>query len=97
MISPFTGFRIQGWQGVDGVVTTTGVVGDVSIPLGTSTVANATSSLNLVGNLDSSSTVDGDGTTAFSGTLYAGGAVADATTLLTALEDDLLGTNSLDL
>ena len=97
LISPFTGFRIQGWQGVDGVVTTTGVVGDVSIPLGTSTVANATSSLNLVGNLDSSSTVDGDGTTAFSGTLYAGGAVADATTLLTALEDDLLGTNSLDL
>ncbi len=97
LVSPFTGFRIQGWQGVDGVITTTGTIGDIQIPLGSSTVANATSSVTLVGNLDSSSTTDGVGTTAFSGTMYAAGAVADSSTLLTALEDDLLGTNSLNL
>ncbi len=96
LISPFTGYRVQGWQAdSDGTINTSAEVGDITIPLGSSTVAEATTSLTLVGNLNSSGTTDGTGTTAFSGTFYSGGSVATSSSLLTSLTDSS-GT-SLDL
>lgn len=97
LISPFTGYRVQGWQADDsGNVNVNAQTSDITIPLGSSTVANATSELKLVGNLNSSSTTDGAGTTAFSGNIYAGAATnATSASLLTALTD--VAGNSLNL
>ncbi|MBU1864633.1 MAG: flagellar hook-basal body complex protein [Candidatus Omnitrophica bacterium] len=95
-ISPFNGYNVQGWQAVDGVITSTGVTGDITVPLGTDTVSNATSTVTLVGNLDSTSTVDGVGTTAVSGSINDdgnGGAAAVGATLLVDLENGV-GTNA---
>jgi len=89
LISPFTGYRVQGWQAEDdGTLNVNAATTDVTIPLGTSTIAEASTTMTLVGNLNSSSTTDGESTTAFSGSIYAGAAVdAVAGTLLTALTD----------
>lgn len=90
LISPTTGYRVQGWQAENGAINTAGPVGDLVIPLGSDTLANETSYITLEGNLNSSSTVDGRGTTAFSATFYNGTthAAADSSTLLTNLEYD---------
>lgn len=87
LISPFTGYRVQGWQAdANGNISTNAEVGDITIPLGSETVANATSEMTLVGNLNSSSTADAVGTTAFSGTFYSAAATeATSATALTAL------------
>jgi flagellar hook protein FlgE len=97
LISPFSGYRVQGWEADDnGNINVNSQTSDITIPLGSSTVANATSTLNLVGNLDSSGTTDGVGTTAFSGNIYAGAATnATSASLLTALTD--VAGNSLNL
>lgn len=96
LIAPFTGYRIQGWQGDNGVINNSTTVGDITIPLGTETIANETSTVELVGNLNSSSTTDGLGTKTVSGTLYSAAATpAVAGTALTALTD--VGGNALNL
>jgi len=50
-----TGEKVQGWSAVNGVVTPSGPIGDLSVPLGASVPAAATSTMSLDVNLDSQS------------------------------------------
>ncbi|RJP14978.1 MAG: flagellar hook protein FlgE [Candidatus Abyssobacteria bacterium SURF_5] len=93
LVDPATGLRVQGYQAVDGVVNSTGAVGDIVVPIGMS-IAQETSVAQFSGNFDAS------GDIATTGTVTDGPALLDATTglpatgttLLTDLED-ALGTN----
>jgi flagellar hook protein FlgE len=58
LVNSGTGLRIQGWQGVNGVVNNTGPLGSIQIPV-TATRAQATANAAIGGNLNASS-VTGD-------------------------------------
>lgn len=48
------GYKVQGWNAVDGVVTTTNPVEDIDIPVGEASSARATTEAGYSGNLDAS-------------------------------------------
>ena len=52
MVNVSTGFRLQGWQAVNGVVDTNQPIGDIQIDTG-GTIARATTNASFAGNLDS--------------------------------------------
>ncbi|RJP73386.1 MAG: flagellar hook-basal body complex protein [Candidatus Abyssobacteria bacterium SURF_17] len=83
LVDPSTGLRVQGWQAVDGVVTPTGSVGDIVIPVGISIVRETSNAL-LSGNLDAS------GAIATTGTVTDGPATNDTSTGLAATAATLL-------
>ncbi|MFC1809340.1 flagellar hook protein FlgE [Candidatus Omnitrophota bacterium] len=90
LVNPANGYKVQGWTAdSDGMVSTLGAVGDITIPFGSSTVAAATSEVDLVGNLDSSGD-DGESSIAVSGVMYEDNTQtvrASATSALTGLYD----------
>ena len=53
LVDPATGLRVQGYQAVDGVILSTGSVGDIRIPIGMS-IVRATSQAFFSGNFDAS-------------------------------------------
>ena len=48
------GDAVQGWTGVNGVVNTNGLTGDITVPQGATVPAAATTSMNVAMNLNSS-------------------------------------------
>ncbi len=86
LINPANGYRVQGWQAVNGTVDTSGPVGDIVIPIGSRMVAQATSNVYLVGNLNADAAVGTQGSISRSDYYLAG--QADSNTLLTGLFDD---------
>ncbi|HBS59467.1 MAG TPA: flagellar hook-basal body protein [Firmicutes bacterium] len=56
-IVPGTGLKVQGWMGVNGVVNTTGPVGDIRIPVGISMPATATTTVDFTKNLNAGAAV----------------------------------------
>jgi flagellar hook protein FlgE len=54
-----TGENVQGWSAVKGVVNPTGPIGNLSVPLGTSVPASATTTMSLGVNLDSQAASSG--------------------------------------
>ncbi len=59
LVHTATGLFVQGFPAVDGVVDTQAPVGNISVPLGGSSIVQATSSTTLTGNLTASAT-EGD-------------------------------------
>jgi len=55
LMDPATGFRVQGYSAIDGVVDTTGGIGNIEIQVGGAALARATSGVTFVGNLDARS------------------------------------------
>lgn len=51
-----TGERVQGWSAVNGVITPNGILGDLTIPVGTLRPAKPTASFSLDGNLNAGAT-----------------------------------------
>lgn len=87
LVDPATGLRVQGYQAVDGVVTPTGAVGDIVIPIGLSLVQE-TSNAILTGNFDASGAIATTGTVTDGPAVDGPGAVpAVAGTLLTGLQN----------
>lgn len=78
LVDPATGLRVQGWTAVNGVVTPTGSVGDVVIPLGTSIVQETSNAL-FTGNFD------GSGAFSTTGTVTDSAGLIDTTTGLAAI------------
>jgi flagellar hook protein FlgE len=88
LVSPASGFRVQGWMANNNVIDTTAPVENVVIPIGASLVAKATTGVNMIGNFNAAGDVATSGTEAHSGTLYSAAATtAVAGTLLTSLTD----------
>lgn len=52
-----SGQLVQGWSAVNGVVNTNGAIGNLTMPVGTTIPATATTTMNLGMNLDSSGVV----------------------------------------
>lgn len=57
LVSPGTGLKVQGFNATNGVISLTGGLQDLVIPLGESTVAGQTASANFAGNLNARSQV----------------------------------------
>ena len=55
------GDAVQGWSATNGVVNANGAVGDISVPLGATVPATATTSMSLALNLDAESPTTGAG------------------------------------
>jgi len=49
-----TGQNVQGWNAVNGVVNPNGAVSDLTVPIGATVPATATTTMNLALNLDAS-------------------------------------------
>lgn len=88
LVDPATGLRVQGWQAVNGVVNSTGAVGDIVIPLGTSIVQETSNAL-FSGNFDASGAIATTGTVTDSAGLIDGLTALPATagTALTDLQN----------
>jgi len=56
-VMPGNGMKVQGWTGVDGVVSTTGAIGDIQIQSGKSMPAKATEKVTYAYNLRADSPV----------------------------------------
>ncbi len=95
LINPANGFRVQGWQAVNGTVDTSSPVGDLIIPIGSRMVAQATSNVYLVGNLNADAEIGTQGSISRSDYYLAGEAKDD--TLLVSLFDDQATAQSLQL
>ena len=52
LTDPATGFRVQGYGSVDGVVDTTGGIGNIEVQVGGAALARATETVTFAGNLD---------------------------------------------
>jgi flagellar hook protein FlgE len=52
-----TGQYVQGWTATNGAVDTNGAIGNITIPTGTVSGAKATTTMDVVANLDSAATV----------------------------------------
>lgn len=63
-----TGERVQGWVGTNGVVSTTGAIGDITIPVGTLRPATATDNISFDLNLNAAGTA-GPPATTFAGSI----------------------------
>jgi flagellar hook protein FlgE len=77
LVDPATGLRVQGYTAQNGVVTATGAVGDIVIPLGTS-IVQETANAFFAGNFDAS------GALALNGAVLDSAGLIDNTTLLAA-------------
>ncbi len=95
LINPSNGYRVQGWQAVNGAVDTSAPVGDITIPIGSRMVAQATSNVYLVGNLNADAEIGTRGSISRSDYYLAG--VAQASTYLISLFDDSSTANPLNL
>lgn len=86
LVDPATGLRVQGWTAVNGVVTPTGAVGDIVVPLGMSIVQETSNAL-FSGNFNASGDIAGlMGTVLLGPALTVGGAAADEFSNLIALD-----------
>jgi flagellar hook protein FlgE len=85
LVDPATGLRVQGWQAVNGVVTPTGSVGDIIIPLGLSIVQETSNAL-FSGNFDGAGVTATTGNVLLGPALTVGGGAAGAGSLLVALD-----------
>jgi len=98
LVNPANGYKVQGWMtDDDGVVSALGEVGDITIPFGSSMIAEPTTEISLVGNLDSSGD-NGLSAISASGIMYEDNTQtvrATGSTLLTDLYD--ASGNSLNL
>jgi flagellar hook protein FlgE len=54
-----TGEAVQGWNAVDGVVNSNGATSSLTLPLGTTVPATATTSMSVTANLDSTTATNG--------------------------------------
>ena len=88
LVDPATGLRVQGWTAINGVVSSTGAVGDIIIPLGTSIVQETSNAL-FSGNFNASGAIATTGTITDSAGLVDGltALAATAGTALTDLEN----------
>jgi flagellar hook protein FlgE len=77
LVDPSTGLRVQGYQAVNGVVTPTGAVGDIVVPIGMS-IARETANALFSGNFDAS------GIIGVTGSILNGPALLDSATGLAA-------------
>jgi flagellar hook protein FlgE len=57
LVDPGTGFRVQGYTAVDGVIDTAQPVGDILIPVGGAGRTRVTAVATLMGNLDSEAAI----------------------------------------
>jgi len=86
LVDPATGLRVQGWTAVNGVVTPTGAVGDIVVPLGMSIVQETSNAL-FSGNFNASGDIAGlMGTVLLGPVLTVGGVAADEFSNLIALD-----------
>ncbi|MBR2518467.1 MAG: flagellar hook protein FlgE [Selenomonadaceae bacterium] len=53
-VLPGSGFKVQGWNGVDGVITTNALTEDINVRAGKTMPANATKNIDYNGNLNAS-------------------------------------------
>ena len=53
-VLPGSGLKVQGWNGVDGVITTNALTTDINVRAGKTMPANATTSIDYSGNLNAS-------------------------------------------
>jgi len=60
LMDPATGYRVQGYSAVDGVVDTSAGIGNISIQIGGAALAKATESITFAGNLDARTTATDD-------------------------------------
>lgn len=86
LVDPATGLRVQGYEAVDGVVRSTGAVGDIVIPIGMS-IAQETSNTLFSGNFNASGDIATTGTVTDGPALMDGGVPATGASLLTSLTD----------
>ena len=77
-VLPGSGLRVQGWNAVDGVISTNGLAEDIVVPVGRGMEATETTTINYSGNLNSSSPT----ITRISYTTALGGNVNDVATML---------------
>lgn len=54
-VMPGNGLRVQGWNGVDGVINTNGTATDIVVPVGNTMEATATTTIDYSGNLNKES------------------------------------------
>ncbi len=52
LVSPSSGYKVQGWTATSGTINTDAPIGDIAIPFGSTMAANPTGELGLSGNLD---------------------------------------------
>lgn len=83
LVDPATGLRVQGWEAINGIVTPTGSVGDITIPMGMSIVQETSNAL-FSGNFDAS------GDIATTGTVTDSAGLLDSITALAATAGTLL-------
>lgn len=57
LVDPATGLRVQGFTAQNGVISPDATLGDIIIPVGGTSVVQATSTMSLQGNLDSNAAV----------------------------------------
>lgn len=57
LVEPANGLLVQGWAAVNGVVDTSQPIGNINIPIAAEMTAQATTSAELIGNLDSTQAV----------------------------------------
>jgi flagellar hook protein FlgE len=57
LVSPSNGLRVMGWNGVNGVVDTSGITQPIRIPLGEGVIGQVTTGVNLKGNVNRDATV----------------------------------------
>lgn len=53
-VLPGSGFKVQGWNAVDGVISTNALTEDINVRAGKTMPANATSNIDYTGNLNAS-------------------------------------------
>lgn len=86
LVSPATGFKVQGWNAnASFVIATGGATTTVLAPVGTMAIANQTTSATMVGNLSPKGVIAYNGTVTRSPQFYTGVVEAAGGTLMTAL------------
>lgn len=85
LVDPATGLRVQGWQAVNNVVTPTGSVGDIIIPIGLSIVQETSNAL-FSGNFDGSGEIATTGNVLLGPALTVTAVPATTASLLVALD-----------
>ncbi len=89
LVNPSNGYRVKGWMpDTNGDITVSQNVVPLYLPIGQTEIAQATSDVNLAGNLDATATVATRGTVALSDVMYSDVAhttAALATTAATSL------------
>ena len=85
LVSPSTGFKIQGWNADSSFnINTGGALATISLPVGSMAIAKATTTANFVGNLNPEGALANNGTVTGHSLFLAAGGVAVGGSLLTA-------------